>query len=338
MLGLVCASSFEHLVLSNIAIGAGMASAMAGASNYLADISMPRNRAQTTAPLLQSALIGFAIGPAVGGVLCQYTGLSLPFVACAAGLAASSVTGALLLPETLDEASVRAVRAAATKQQQQQQQHQQQPEAAIAVPDADASATEEVSVQRLLARPALQGLFATILTNGVGQGAMPITMVLYAVETVGMSSAAIGTMLTANVLVMVLASVPASRLSDRVADRKSVMLPALLGGTAFFAAQPLASSALVYALLVGSSGFCQALAMPNTSPLILDHAEPSERARALALRQMVQDGGALLGAAGAGAVAGAYGVPTAIEMVAALQVASTIFCALRSPWKHSNRD
>ena len=337
MLGLACASSFEHLVLSNIAIGAGMASAMAGASNYLADISMPRNRAQTTAPLLQSALIGFAIGPAVGGVLCQYTGLSLPFVACAAGLAASSVTGALLLPETLDEASVRAVRAAATKQQQQQQQ-QQQREAAIAVPDAVASATEEVSVQRLLARPALQGLFATILTNGVGQGAMPITMVLYAVETVGMSSAAIGTMLTANVLVMVLASVPASRLSDRVADRKSVMLPALLGGTAFFAAQPLASSALVYALLVGSSGFCQALAMPNTSPLILDHAEPSERARALALRQMVQDGGALLGAAGAGAVAGAYGVPTAIEMVAALQVASTIFCALRSPWKHSKRD
>ena len=76
MLGLACASSFEHLVLSNIAIGAGMASAMAGASNYLADISMPRNRAQTTAPLLQSALIGFAIGPAVGGVLCQYTGLS----------------------------------------------------------------------------------------------------------------------------------------------------------------------------------------------------------------------------------------------------------------------
>ncbi|KOO28702.1 major facilitator family protein [Chrysochromulina tobinii] len=161
MLGLACASSFEHLVLSNIAIGAGMASAMAGASNYLADISMPRNRAQTTAPLLQSALIGFAIGPAVGGVLCQYTGLSWPFVACAAGLAASSVTGALLLPETLDEASVRA---------------------------------------------------------------------------------------------------------------------------------------------------------------------------------MVQDGGALLGAAGAGAVAGAYGVPTAIEMVAALQVASTIFCALRSPWKHSKRD
>ena len=231
------------------------------------------------------------------------------------------------------------MRAAATKQQQQQQQQQQkQPEAAVAVPDAVASATDEVSVQRLLSRPALQGLFATILTNGVGQGAMPITMVLYAVETMGMSSAAVGTMLTANVLVMVLASVPASRLSDRVADRKSVMLPALLGGTAFFAVQPLASSALVYALLVGSSGFCQALAMPNTSPLILDHAEPSERARALALRQMVQDGGALLGAAGAGAVAGAYGVPTAIEMVAALQVASTIFCALRSPWKPSKRD
>ena len=72
MLGLAMATSYEHLVLSNVAIGAGMATAMAGASNYLADISTPRNRAQTTAPLLQSALIGFAVGPAVGGVLAQY--------------------------------------------------------------------------------------------------------------------------------------------------------------------------------------------------------------------------------------------------------------------------
>ena len=150
----------------------------------------------------------------------RYTGLSLPFVACAAGLGASSLTGALLLPETLHEATSRAAKAAAKQ------------------PNASA---EEVSVARLLGRPALQGLCATILTNGIGQGAMPITMVLYAVETVGMSSAAVGSMLTANVLLMVIASVPASRLSDRVADRKSVMLPALFGGTAFFAAQVRAS-------------------------------------------------------------------------------------------------
>jgi len=329
MLGLANAASFESLVAANVAIGAGMALAMAGASNYLADISTPRNRAQTTAPLLQSALIGFAVGPAVGGLLAQYSGLSLPFVACAAGLGASSLTGAMLLPETLHEATARARKLAA-----------QRPAApATSAAPAEASTAEastaEASFWHLLSRPAMQGLLATVLTNGVGQGAMPITVVLYAVETVDLSSAAVGAMLTANVAVMVVASVPAARLSDKVTDRKAVMLPALLGGTAFFAAQPLAASAWHYAGLFGLSGFCQALAMPNTTPLILDSIEPAHRAQALALRQMVQDGGALLGAGGAGVVASAYGISAAIELVAGLQAASIAFCALRAPWKQA---
>ncbi len=34
---------------------------------------------QSTAPLLQSALVGFAVGPAIGGVLAQSLGFSTPF-------------------------------------------------------------------------------------------------------------------------------------------------------------------------------------------------------------------------------------------------------------------
>lgn len=306
MLGLAFATSFEHLVLANVAIGAGMSAAMAGASNYLADISTPRNRAQTTAPLLQSALIGFAVGPAVGGVLAQHLGLGLPFVVCASGLGASCVVGAILLPETLHEATARVEAAAA---------RQPKPEAP--------------SVWQLLSRPSLQGLGATVLTNGIGQGAMPITLVLYAAESVGMTSAAIGGMLTANVLLMVLASVPASRLSDGVADRRSVMIPALLASAAFLAAQPLAASPAQFAALVGLAGFSASMSMPSVSPLILDYTQPHERTRALAMRQMVQDGGALLGAGGAGVVASAYGIPAAIELVAGLQVGSAVFFALR---------
>lgn len=101
--GMLClggSSSFAEMAAGNACIGAGMATAMAGASLYLSDISTPRNRAQTTAPLLQSALLGFAIGPALGGVLAEALGLNLPFVACAAGLLAASASAAALLPET----------------------------------------------------------------------------------------------------------------------------------------------------------------------------------------------------------------------------------------------
>ena len=107
MLGLANASSFEHLVVSNICVGTGLATTMAGASLYLSDVSTPRNRAQSTAPLLQSALLGFAIGPAIGGGLAQYMGLHLPFVACAGGLFASSIASAALLPETREEVRTR---------------------------------------------------------------------------------------------------------------------------------------------------------------------------------------------------------------------------------------
>ena len=67
---------------------------------------------------------------------------------------------------------------------------------------------EQVSRASLLARPALQGLGAVVFMNGFSQGAMPVTFVLYATEHLHMSSAAVGGMLTLNVLMMVLISAP----------------------------------------------------------------------------------------------------------------------------------
>ena len=51
MLGLASADSFLHLALANGCVGVGSATALAGAGLYLADLSTPRNRAQTNAPV-----------------------------------------------------------------------------------------------------------------------------------------------------------------------------------------------------------------------------------------------------------------------------------------------
>ena len=101
-----------------------------------------------------------------------------------------------------------------------------------------------------------------------------------------MESSQVGMMLTANVAMMVLATAPATRLSDR---------------------------------------------MPSLSPLILDSVSNEERAHALAGRQMAQDLGALLGASSMGFVANAFGIPTSMQVVAAMQFASAGFFALRVP-------
>ena len=141
---------------------------------------------------------------------------------------------------------------------------------------------------RLLRRPALQGLGASIFMNGFSQGAFPVTLVLFAVEHMHMSSATVGGMLTANVTLMVLATAPATKLSDRLTSRKALMVPAMTANAIFSALQPCSHEAWQFAGLLVGSGLMQAVSMPSISPLILDCTTPVS-ARVLAGRQMVQD-------------------------------------------------
>ena len=351
MLGLASSSCFEHLVVSNVCVGTGLATTMAGASLYLADVSTPRNRAQSTAPLLQSALLGFSIGPAIGGGLAQSLGVNMPFLACAAGLAASSAASALLLPETRDEVLRRKQRLEDSLQAQRDAQerlvHTHRGEAALGSDASGAASGPPPSdavpsgspvpmviddmTWRLMTRPALQGLGFHVFINGFSQGAFPVTLVLFAVEHMNMSSASVGAMLTANVLVMVVTTAPATQLSDHVTSRKSIMVPAMAASAVFTGLQPLAASPYQFAGLVGCAGFASAISMPSISPLILDSTTADERPRALAGRQMMQDLGTLLGASSMGLVASVSGIPAAMETVALLQGLAVGWFALRVP-------
>ena len=322
--GLSLSSCFEHLVCSNLCVGSGLSMTMAGASLYLSDVSTPKNRAQSTAPILQSALLGFAIGPAIGGVLNENLGASMPFALCAGGLAASSLASAVLLPETVHEVTKRAA-----GQKQQEQQQQQEPEQQQQQPPAQAS--KRSMVMTLLRRPALQGIGVHVFMNGFSQGAFPVTLVLFAVEHMQMSSSMVGGMLTANVAVMVLTTQPATKLSDRVESRKLLMVPAIGAAAAFTGMQPFCTDATQFALMVGITGFCQAIAMPSISPLILDNTTEAERSSALAGRQIAQDSGTLLGASSMGLVASLYGIPAAMQTVALLQAASVLLFWQRVP-------
>ena len=146
-----------------------------------------------------------------------------------------------------------------------------------------------------------------------------------------MESYAVGGMLTANVACMVLATRPATVLSDRLASRKAIMVPAITAAAIFSGLQPFADGPWAFAALVGGAGLAQAVAMPSISPMILDHVTHEERARALAGRQIAQDAGGLLGASSMGVFAGVAGIPAAMETVALLQLASVGLFALRVP-------
>jgi MFS family permease len=227
MLGSASADSFAHLALANACVGVGSATALAGAGLYLADLSTPRNRAQTNAPVtgyqalvwregwagasdrlpskphsalhvsvtacltalcfvfcfffvacgvcfplsrcpqvFQSALMGFAIGPLVGGCLASVVGFSWPFVVCSAALVASSAAAASLLPETMHDAN---------RRQQPPPPHEGlgREQRAAAASLAEEVGTPALALQ-LARRPALQGLGPVVFMNGFGQGAMPV--------------------------------------------------------------------------------------------------------------------------------------------------------------------
>ncbi|CAK0782313.1 hypothetical protein CVIRNUC_005628 [Coccomyxa viridis] len=101
MVGCGASRSFAQLLAWRWVTGLGSALQMSGAQLYLADISASSNRARTMGTNQAASLLGGLIGPALGGLLADVSGLRAPFTltGCAALLAA--LYGAIRLPETM---------------------------------------------------------------------------------------------------------------------------------------------------------------------------------------------------------------------------------------------
>jgi|TARA_B110000208_G_scaffold35233_1_gene46571 MFS family permease len=134
------------------------------------------------------------------------------------------------------------------------------------------------------------------------------------------------------VLAMALVVKPVTMLSDRLGDRRMLLLPGLYGSALALSMQPMCETVIPYAALAVCGSLAGALTMPNVTPFILDHVRAEERADALAMRNVGQDGGTLVGAATMGLVASLAGVPVAMGATAALQAgAATLFLVLSVP-------
>jgi MFS family permease len=77
-------NSFHSLVACSVVTRVGGAITSVGSGLFLSDMSTPLNRARTMAPLMTTALLGFAIGPAMSGYLaetgdCCWFGVCLSF-------------------------------------------------------------------------------------------------------------------------------------------------------------------------------------------------------------------------------------------------------------------
>jgi MFS family permease len=183
---------------------------------------------------------------------------------------------------------------------------------------------------KLLARPRLQAIQGVVFTSGVSQGAGGVVGILFMTERLGLGPREVGLVFTANVLTLVAASSWATRVSDRARDRARVMLPGRCTMAASAAAAPFCATPEPYVALGVVAAIGNSFVMPNVSPVILDNVSEPERAQALAVRNVCQDTGMLVGAGASGLLAHAVGVPSAMLAVAATQATTTLFFAVRS--------
>jgi MFS family permease len=161
------------------------------------------------------------------------------------------------------------------------------------------------------------------LNDGLAWGLFPV---LFAAT--GLSIAQIGVLAALYPAVWGLGQLITGALSDRTGRKPLITVGMLLQAVAL-ALVALGSSFAVWALAAILLGAGTAMVYPTLLAAIGDVAHPSWRARSVGVYRLWRDGGFAVGALTAGLLADAYGLATAIWVVAALTAASGLIVALR---------
>jgi MFS family permease len=98
--GIGLATQVEHLIACRLLTGFGVAALSTAATLTIADISTPRNRAATLAPMNSSFAAGMALGPAIGGLLGDYAGVDNTFLMVGVSYLGVVALNSYLLSET----------------------------------------------------------------------------------------------------------------------------------------------------------------------------------------------------------------------------------------------
>lgn len=98
--GMGLATDWMQLSVCRMIIGLGVASLTTASTLTVADSSTPLSRARTFSPLMGAFAAGMAIGPAIGGVLCDTWGIQNTFFAVSSSYCVASIWNHLSVNET----------------------------------------------------------------------------------------------------------------------------------------------------------------------------------------------------------------------------------------------
>jgi MFS transporter, DHA1 family, multidrug resistance protein len=274
MIGSGFAVGIWDLLAWRFVAGAGSAMYMTGAQIYLADISTNETRARFIGTNQGALQLGQAIGPAIGGVMAEFFGLRVPFIFV--GLLALFATGYAYfrVPETRHLALAQLAEEEARNGGQPRDRHA----LLYFMRSKDFIAVALVTMSIFFTRTATR------------QTLLP----LVAAFRVGMSTGAIGGLLTMMAFVNLVLLAPAAMLADRF-GRKIAIVPSNLVVAGALLLIAVAGNAMLmvtaaFALAVGAS-----IAGPAPAAYVVDIAPPHLRGIAMGLYRSAGDFGFVIG-------------------------------------------
>jgi MFS family permease len=320
--GMGLATNFEHLWACRLLTGAGVAALSTAATLAMSDISNPRNRASTMAPIMSAFAAGTALGPALGGFLADSVGITQTFYLVGFSYLGLTAVNHLLLTET------KASPLLFPWQEESLPPNIQG--SSISMRQAVANAVGQWAP--LMADPRVRNV---VIMNGfywvalAGSQMTLLPLMLTDPTGLAMSATGVGQVYMGMSAVQVLGNPILAKVVDRLGKGRAIVVGSTLIATSM-AMLPYCTD-MVH--LAGTLGFwATGSTMLSTAPVayISDIVEDGKRAQAIALLRTSGDIGFLLGATGMGARADWTGdMNVAMETSAGVLLTATGWFATR---------
>lgn len=320
--GIGLAYNFEQLYVCRLLVGIGVAALSSASTMSIADLSNPKNRAQTMAPIMSAFAAGTALGPALGGILADELGIHATFYAVGTSFLAMTAVNQMLLNETKPQHSI--------------QFPWQLPKKASKAKDSSIWTATKIAIGQwapLLASPQIRNV---VVVNGfywvalAGAQMTLLPLLLTDPNGLAMTATGVGQVYMGMSLVQVLGNPIVAKSVDKLGK-----VPAMICGCSMIAtsmaALPMVTNDLTsVALTLGiwSAGST----LLSTAPVahISDHTDDNNRAQAIALLRTSGDIGFLVGASAVGALADwTGGLDVAMQSSAAVLLTATAWFGVR---------
>lgn len=271
--GAAMAETFVLLLTARLLQGMAVGALGVAANQHLLRITPRAVLGRATAVFQTGIVVGASLGPFFGGVLADLGDLRTPFWAQA--VLSMALIPVILIVMQSGSTEVRSVRAS-------------------------------LSMARdLLRRPVFMGVMALAFSLFfLRAGARNALLPAYADEVGGLSSTAIGLVVSASSLTSIVAMIPTGRLVDRV-GRKRVTLLGVVAVAASVALYGLTTSLWGLLLVSGLAGLTVGLATVPMSTMVGDLAPPGTEGVASGVFRMAADAGWIVGPLVLGAMADA---------------------------------